>query len=69
LEAHANTQHRAPPGDALIDDVFAADLVQSSHHGRESANTRDHQAVCLKGFLAVVGQADICASMLESFER
>jgi hypothetical protein len=69
LEAHANTEHRAPPCDTLIDDFCAADLVQSSHHGPESANTRDHQAVCLKGFVAVVGQSDICASMLESFER
>jgi hypothetical protein len=69
LEAHANTQHRAPPGDTLIDDFFAADLVQGSHHGSESTNPGNHQAVCLKGFVAVVGQSDICASLLESFER
>jgi hypothetical protein len=69
LEAHTNPQYRATPRNALIDHFFAAHLTKPRHHRGKGANAWNHKAVGLKGFLAVVGQRDICTSMLKSFQR
>jgi hypothetical protein len=68
LKADTNAEHGSSAGNPLVDDLFAPNLPQTSHHSCESTNTGDHEAVRLEGFLTVVGQQDICASVLESFE-
>jgi hypothetical protein len=68
LEAHTNAQHRATSSNALVDNFFAAHLAKPRHYCCKRAHTWNDQAMCLKGFLAVVRQPDICASMLKSFK-
>jgi hypothetical protein len=69
LEAHTNAQHRATSSNALVDNFFAAHLAKPRHYCCKRAHTWNDQAMCLKGFLAVVRQPDICARMLERFQR
>jgi hypothetical protein len=69
LEAHTNPHHRAAPSNALVDNFFAAHLAKPRHYCRKRAHAGNHKAVGLKGFLAIVSQADIRASTLKRFER
>jgi hypothetical protein len=69
LEAYANPQYRAAPSNALVNNFFPAHLAKPRHYCRKGAYAWNDQAVCLKGFLAVVRQSDICARMLERFQR
>jgi hypothetical protein len=69
LEAHTNPQYRAAPSNALVNNFFAAHRAKPRHYCGKGTHAWNHQAVGLKGFLAVVGQRDICASMLKSFQR